>query len=98
MLTCRLQSPVVGADRCSRREVAPRIDLPAPCDRLELAVEPPAIGARRALVFEARALQRHAARVLPDLADRSELLGADDGVGRDRRELGALVLDRPRAC
>ncbi len=67
----------------------------------ELFVEPPAVGARRPVVFEARALQRHAAGVLADRADLPELLRAQQprrpGAAAQRGELRALVLDRPRA-
>ena len=39
-----------------------RVDAPAPGDLVEVRVERPAVGSRRALVVGARALQRHAAR------------------------------------
>src|SRR4051812_12491969 len=97
MLTPCLSSFVVGAHRRGCSQVAPRIDAPAPCARRQLAVDLPAVRARGSLVLGARALQRHAAAVVADRADRIDLLGGQLGAAAHRGQLVALVLDRARA-
>src|SRR5580692_7298811 len=62
-----------GADGAAY-ELARGVDAPAAGHRRKVVVEGPTVGARGAFVFEARALQHHAARVLADRADLAELL------------------------
>src|ERR1700719_1664678 len=94
---------VLRARERAGAQAARRVHSPALGDRRELRVDPPAVRLLRARVLEARALQRHAAGVLTDRADRPPLLGAQRGphappiAGARRRELGALLLDRARA-
>ena len=75
-------------------QVAIGIDAPALADRGQLLVERPAVGALLALVLGAGALQRHAAGVVADRADLGDVLGAEPLLGRQRRQLGPLRLDR----
>ena len=77
-------------------EVALGVDAPAAADLGELVAERPAVGPLLALVLGAGALQRHAAGVVADRADRGDVLVAEALLGRQRRQLGALVLDRAR--
>src|SRR5436190_10219090 len=58
-------------------QVALGVDAPALGDSGQLAVERPAVGALLALVSRAGALQRHAAGVVADGADRGDVLVAE---------------------
>src|SRR5271157_5381210 len=77
-------------------QIAFGVDLPSPGHRPEILVDPPTVRSRVSLVFEARSLQRHAAGVLADRADRPHLLGAQARL-TERGQLSTLVLDRAGA-
>src|SRR6516165_4438369 len=87
--------PVSEPSLVERRFVGPAqvalgVDAPPLGHRQEPAVRRPAIRARRALVFDARPLQRHRAHVVADLPDRPQLPGAERSARADGGDGGQL--------
>src|ERR1700735_1631316 len=74
------------------REVAVRSDSPSLGHLGEMVVEVPAIGPLLARVLGASPLQRHAARVVADGADRVDVRRGQPQIRRKGSELGPLVL------
>ena len=83
---------------CARRLDAAQktwVDRLALSELGEIVAHRPAVRALLALVVGVGALERHRAGVVADRTDLGNIAGAKSLFGQ-RRELGALVLDRPR--